>query len=42
MDASLICAAEGASIMQIPIDGGEPIVLPIDGVGASVSWQRNP
>ena len=35
-----ICADEGASIVQIPIDGGEPIVLPIDGVGSSVSWQR--
>ena len=38
----IICAVEGASILQIPIDGGEPIVLPIEGVGASVSWQRNP
>ena len=38
-----ICAVEeGGSIVQIPIDGGEPIVLPIEGVGGSVSWQRNP
>ena len=42
MDASLSAPREGASIVQIPIDGGEPIVLPIDGVGHTVSWQRNP
>ena len=38
----ITCTVEGASIVQIPIDGGEAIVLPIDGVGGSVSWQRNP
>ena len=37
-----ICPVEGASIQQIPIDGGEPIVLRLDGVGHTVSWQRNP